>query len=180
MPARSARHSSKAAAVAPMAFAPQKSGASEKELVLFEIERARVAVKAALQGLGGAGASRPVASGKWSPREIVLHLAVRDRVRLEELDAIAGGTPASWAHLDEAAMVHVNEAHLAPLREHSWEDAVRLLDRTRTELLAALMAVPAEPAETWTERHPFGGVMRALAPHDRKHADQIKNARIAG
>jgi hypothetical protein len=180
MPARSPRHPSRAGSVAPAAFAPQKAGASEKELVLFEIERARVAVKAALQGLGGAGASRPVAPGKWSPREIVLHLVVRDRVRLDELDAIARGTPASWGHLDEVAMAAANEAHIAPLRERSWEDAVRLLDRTRAGLLAALLAVPAEPAETWSERHPFGIVMRALAPHDRKHADQIKNARIAG
>lgn len=180
MPARSARDASKAARVAPAAFAPQKAGASEKDLVLFEIERARVAVKAAIQGLGGAAATRPVAPGKWSPREIVLHLAVRDGVRLEELDAIAGGTPASWTHLDTVAMAAANEAALAPLRGHSWEEAVRLLDRTRTGLLAALKAVPAEPAERWSGKHPFGGVMRSLAPHDRKHADQIKNARVAG
>ena len=179
MSARTARRSRKAAPIAAAAFAPQKSGASARELVLFELERARVAVIAAIQGLG-AGAERPVGPGKWSPREIVLHLAVRDRVRLDEFDAIRGGTPASWAHLDAVAMVAVNEAHLAPLRRHSWDDAVRLLERTRAELLAALHAVPAEPAEVWGEAHPFGAVLRALALHDRRHADQIKNARIAG
>jgi hypothetical protein len=179
MPARTARPSRKAAPVPPAAFALQASGASAKELVLFELERSRVAVVAAIQGLG-AGARRPVGPGKWSPREIVLHLAVRDRVRLEEFDAIRGGTPASWAHLDTEAMVAVNEAHLAPLRRLSWDDAVRLLERTRAELLAALHAVPAEPADVWGGEHPFGAALRALAPHDRKHADQIKNARIAG
>ena len=180
MPARTARRSSKAAPVVPPAFAPQKSGASAKELVLFELERARVAVTAAIQGLGAAGAARPIAPGKWSPREIVLHLAVRDRVRLDEFDAMRGGTPASWAHLDAAAMVAVNEAHLAPLSGHAWADAVRLLERTRDELLAALLAVPAEPADVWSEAHPLGATLRALAPHDRRHAEQIKNARVAG
>jgi hypothetical protein len=179
MPARTARRSSKAAPVVPAAFAPQMSGASAKELVLFELERARVAVVAAIQGLG-AGAGRPVGPGKWTPREIVLHLAVRDRVRLDEFDAILGGTPASWVHLDATAMVDVNEAHVTPLRRLSWDDAVRLLERTRTELLAALHAVPAEPADVWSETHPFGAALRALAPHDRRHAEQIKNARIAG
>jgi hypothetical protein len=180
MPARSAREPNPAASVTPTAFAPQKSGASEKDLVLFEIERARVAVKAAIQGLGGASASRPIAPGKWSPHEIVLHLAVRDRVRIEELDSIAGGNAASWAGLDTAGQAAANEAHLAALRATSWEDAVRLLDRTRSELLAGLQAVPAEPADRWGGNHPFGRVIRSLAPHDRSHAQQIKNARVAG
>ena len=180
MPAPPARRSHRAVPAVPAAFAPQKAGASARELVLFEIERARGAVMAAIQGLGAAGASRPVAPGKWSPREILLHLAVRDRVRLDELDAIRGGTPPSWAHLDTEAMVAANEAHLAPLRDLGWDDTVRLLERTRTELLAALRATPAEPAVTWSESHPFGATMLALAPHDRKHAEQIKNARVAG
>ena len=180
MPARTARSSRRAAPVAPSAFAPQRSVASAKELVIFEIERARVAVRAAIQGMGSAAANRPVAPGKWSPREIVLHLSVRDRVRLEEFEAIRGGTPSSWAHLDEAAMKGVNEAHLAPLRGTSWDDAVRLMERTREQLLDALAAAPAEPADAWSEAHPFGATMRALAGHDRKHAEQIKNARIAG
>jgi hypothetical protein len=178
-PARASRRARKSAPEPVAAFAPQKAAASEKELVLFEIERARVAVKAALQGLG-AGANRPVAPGKWTPREIVLHLAARDRVRLDEFAAIRGGTPPSWAHLDTAGMSAVNAGHLAALAAVSWDDAVRLLERTRAELLAALLAVPAEPADVWSAEHPFGRTMCALAPHDRKHAEQIKNARIAG
>ena len=87
MPAAGARRSRKAAPAAgaatspPAAFARQQSGASEKERVLFELERARVAVTAAIQGLGAAAADRPVAPGKWTVREIVLHLVVRDRAR---------------------------------------------------------------------------------------------------
>lgn len=180
MPARSARRPSKAAPVAPSAFARQQSGADAKALILFELQRARVAVRAAIQGLGAGSAARPVAPGRWSPREILLHLVVRDRARLDELDAIRNGTPASWAHLDAEAMAAVNAAHLVPLRDTTWDDAGRLLERTRDELMAALRSVPAEPADVWSGSHPLGATLWELATHDRKHAEQIKHARIAG
>jgi uncharacterized damage-inducible protein DinB len=167
--------------IAPAAFAPQKAGASAKDLVLFEINRARVAVMAAIQGIGAGTAMRPVAEGKWSIHEIVLHLSVSDRLRLEEFDALLAGVPATWTSLSgtpaEAAM---NEARLAQLREQSWDDAVRLLMTTRAELLERLQAVPAEPGDVWTTSHPFGAILRRLWEHDRHHADSIKNARIAG
>ncbi len=59
------------------------------------------------------------------------------------------------------------------------EVAGRLLEATRGELLAALLAAPAEPAERWTQAHPFGATMLELPRHDRHHAEQIKNARIS-
>lgn len=166
---------------APAAFAPQKAGASAKDLLLFEIERARVAVMAAIQGLGTGAAMRPMGEGKWSIHETVLHLSVSDRMRLDEFDALLAGTPASWATFaspaDGAAM---NEANLAPLRALSWDDAVRLLTTTRAALLERLQAVPAEPAAVWAPGHPFGDMMHRLVRHDRGHAEAIKNARIAG
>lgn len=165
----------------PRAFAPQTAGATAKDLLLFEIERARVAVLAAIQGLGAGSAQRPVAEGRWSIHEIVLHLAVRDRVRLDEFDALLAGTPASWAGIEGPAVhAEMNERHLSPLRHRSWDEAVRLLTTTRAELVRRLQAVPAEPAGTWGESHPFGAIMHRLPEHDRKHAETIKKARIAG
>lgn len=163
------------------AFAPQKAGASAKDLLLFEIERARVAVMAAIQGLGAGTALRPVAEGKWSIHEIVLHLSASDRMRLDEFDALLAGTPASWAVIaDPAAGAALNEANLAPLRALSWDEAMRHLATTRAALLERLQAVPAEPTAVWAPEHPFGGMMHRLARHDRGHAEDIKNARIAG
>lgn len=165
----------------PAAFAPQKAEATAKDLLLFEIERARVAVLAAIQGLGAGTATRPMGEGKWSIHELVLHLAVRDRVRLEEFDSMLAGNPASWAGIsDPAEHANMNEAQLAPLRGTSWDDAVRLLTTTRAELLERLQAVPAERADVWSEVHPFGASMSRLPAHDRGHAEAIKNARIAG
>ncbi len=166
------------AAATRRAFAPQRAGASEKELLLFELQRARVALVAAVKGIAPHAADRPVGEGKWSPRELVLHCAVRDRVRLEEFDAVLAGAPVSWAGLDDAAMARENERHLAELRHLAWDDALALLLRTRDELVQRLLAVPA--GEAWIASHPFGGMLRMLPPHDRKHADQIKHARIAG
>lgn len=173
-----AARSRKAPAFAP-AFSAQKSEASEKELLLFELGRARVAVKAALQGLGPASASRPIAPGKWSPLEIVLHLVARDEARLDRMAAaLSGGTIEWMGQHDPAFWAAVNEAAIAPRRGTSWDDALRLLDVTRERLLEALRAVPETPAEPWTAAHPFGALLRGLVPHDRHHAEQIKNARI--
>lgn len=166
---------------APAAFASQRAGASAKDLLLFDIERARVAVLAAIQGIGGGTAMQPTAPGKWSIHEIVLHLAVRDRIRLDEFDSMLAGKAASWAHVtDTAEQAAENEAGLAPLRDMTWDDAVRLLMTTRAELLERLQSVPAEPAKVWSESHPFGAMMHRLPGHDRGHAEAIKNARIAG
>jgi len=166
---------------APSAFAPQKAEATAKDLLLFDIERARVAVLAAIQGLGAGSAMQPVGEGKWSIHEIVLHLSVSDRLRLEEFDALLAGVPASWSSVaGTPSGPAMNEANLAPLREQSWDDAVRLLMTTRAELLDRMQAVPAEPEDVWTASHPFGAIMRRLSEHDRHHAEAIKNARIAG
>jgi uncharacterized damage-inducible protein DinB len=161
------------------AFAKQASGASAKELLLFELERGRVAVKAALQGLTPGTALRPVGAGKWSTHEIVLHLAVSDRMRIEEFESLLSGASPSWDINDYAGMDKPNEANLAPLRTLGWDEALRLLESTRAELLSALLAAPGEPAERWTKAHPFGATMLELPRHDRHHAEQIKNARIS-
>jgi hypothetical protein len=122
---------------------------------------------------------RPVAPGKWSVHEIVLHLVVRDQVRLDELDRIWAGAPPSWAGNTREQWADVNERGIAPLRARSWDEAVRLLVATRERLIAALIERPAEPAVTWTAAHPFGAMLADLPPHDRHHAEQIKLVRIS-
>lgn len=159
------------------AFEPQRASARAKDLLLFELQRARVAVQAAVQGVAPASAEQPLAPGKWTLRETVLHLAVRDRVRLEEFDAVLAGADVSWLGADDARMAEINEAHLAPLRAHSWDAALRLLQTTRDQLMTRVLAVPPDPDDRWTDAHPFGRMLLALPPHDRKHALQIKNAR---
>ena len=77
----------------PPAFSAQRATADARGLLLFELARARAAVKAAIQGLTGANALNPIAPGKWSIFEIVLHLSERDRVRLDEVDRTLGGEP---------------------------------------------------------------------------------------
>ncbi len=162
------------------AFSVQRDGATAKDLLLFDLQRSRVAVNAALQGVAGGAAERLVRPGGWSIREVVLHLVVRDRVRIEEFDSALAGAPVSWAAIDHAAMASVNEAHLQPLRGLSWDEAVRLLHTTRAQLLERIASVPAEPDHVWTDQHAFGAMLGKLSPHDRIHADQIKTARIQG
>lgn len=162
----------------PPAFALQRANATSREHLLFELQRARASVKAAVQGLTSGTAERPIARGKWSIKEIVLHLSERDRVRLEEFARTLADTPRTWAATKDPAMAVVNEAHLSPLRAHTWDEAVRRLDAMREELLHRLQRVPAQPDDVWQREHAFADMMWGLPEHDRLHAMQIKLARI--
>jgi uncharacterized damage-inducible protein DinB len=176
---RGSRRAGSAAVFSP-AFAPQRAAASPRDLLLFELARARASVQAAVQGLAGGSAERPLAPGKWTVREVALHLVARDEARLAEFDALAAGTPASWAGLDHAAMAPINAAHLEALRDLDWDRALRRLHTTRDALLARILALPAEPESRWLPDHALGRALHALVEHDRHHAAQIKHARIAG
>ncbi len=162
----------------PPAFAAQRAGAGAREELLFELHRARASVKAATQGLSAGSAERPIRSGKWSIKEIVLHLSERDRVRLEEFGRTLAGQPRSWAGIEDPEMGATNEMHLAPLRAHTWDEALRRLDSLREQLLWRLSQLPAEPDDVWQRGHAFGDMMWGLPEHDRHHAEQIKLARI--
>ena len=160
----------------PPAF-PQTSGATAKQRLLFELVRAHTAVTAAIQGLLAGGAERAMGEGKWSVRETVLHLATRDRIRLREMEAALRGVPPSWREIGEDEQSRINERDLATLRHLPWDEAVRLLHSTRRELMESIESVPEEPAEVWSEAHPFGWMMQRLPQHDRHHADAIKRWR---
>ena len=164
-------------AVAP-AFATQRAHATLREELLFELARARAAVRAAIQGLTAASAGRPIAPGRWSPLEIVLHLGERDRVRLEEFHRTLNGQPRTWAGISDREQAAVNEQHLAPLRALTWDSAVRRLESLREQLLLRLHEVPALPDDVWQRGHAFADMLWGLPEHDRHHADQIKRARI--
>jgi hypothetical protein len=59
-----------------MAPAPSRGAdAKSKQVVMFEMMRARAMVHAAVVGLTAAAVDQPLAPGKWSVRETLLHLA---------------------------------------------------------------------------------------------------------
>jgi hypothetical protein len=156
-------------------FAGAKAGASPKDLALFGLERARVAVHAAIQGLGAGSADRPIAPGKWSPRQLLLHLAHWDRLIVQKyLEAAAA--------LNQRADLRrspdtLDEAGLAALDHHDWEGAKRLLQNTYEDLWDAFDSIPDEPADVWSPGHAVGELVREVTDHDRRHADVIKRWR---
>lgn len=163
----------------PPAF-PQSADGSARQRLMFELLRARTQVMAALQGLSAGSGEQRLSPGKWTVREVVLHLVARDRARLREMEAALLGRHGSWIGQGEAANAVMNETDLAPLRHHDWDQALRLLQSTRQQLMEALEAVPDEPAGVWLETHPFGEMLHRLPPHDRHHAEALKHWRAAG
>lgn len=160
----------------PPAF-PQATGAPARQQLLFRMVKARASVLAAVQGMSAAAAERPLAPGRWTVRETILHLVTRDRARLREMEAALRGVRPSWDGLDPERQARVNEEDLGPLRVVSWEDALRLLLTTRQDLMAAVESIPEEPAEVWSEDHPLGWMFQRLPGHDLHHADIIKRWR---
>ena len=155
---------------------PQRGGAETRQLVLFEMVRARAALLAAIQGLSPATAHEPI-DGRWSVREVVLHLVTRDQARLNELAGILRGATPSWKGVDDATMARINAEMMEPLLQHDWDEALRLLHRTRQQLMEAIETLPEESEALWAESHGFGWMLRALPPHDRHHAEIIKRWR---
>jgi len=157
---------------------PQRAGASDKQLVMFELIRARASLLAAIHGLSAGSANEPMGDGRWSVRETVLHLITRDQARLRESESTRHGEAASWKGVQEPAMGVLNAELMAPLRHLDWEDALRTLHRVREQLMEEIESVPEEPAEIWSAEHPFGWMLQVLPPHDRHHADTIKRWRL--
>jgi hypothetical protein len=163
----------------PPAF-PQSADGSAKQRLLFDLLRARTQLMAALQGLSAGSGEQTLVTGKWTVREVVLHLVARDRARLREMEAALLGRHGSWIGQSESANAVMNETDLAPLRHHDWDQALRLLQSTRMQLMEAIEAVPDEPAGVWLDTHPFGEMLHKLPPHDRHHAEALKHWRAAG
>ena len=166
----------KPAPPAPRSF-PQTEGASDKQMVVFRLIKARAQLMASLQGLIAGAAEQALGEGKWNTREMVLHLCCRDRVRLREFEAALRGVTVSWKGLDEGEQARINAADLQPISHLAWDEALRLLVSTRQSLMDAIEGVPEEPAEVWSPAHPFGWMLQGLPSHDQHHAEIIKQWR---
>jgi hypothetical protein len=160
----------------PPAF-PQTSGASGKQLLLFQIVRARASFLAAIHGLPPAAALLPMGGGKWSVRETVLHLIARDRARLREMEHALHGARVSWATATTGDWARINAEEMVPLAALGWDEALRVLQTARQKLMEDVEAVPEQPAEVWAPAHAFGEMLAWLPPHDRHHAEIVKRWR---
>lgn len=160
---------------APGPFAAAKSGASAKDLALFEFVRARVAVHAAVQGMAPASADAPAAPGKWSARETLLHLAYWDHEMWRAVEeAYQHNRRPHTSHEDIERM---NPDAIAALAHLDWESTKRLLHSHRERLLEALQSIPEEPAGMWSREHAVGWIVALLTDHDRHHAEGLRAAR---
>jgi uncharacterized damage-inducible protein DinB len=155
----------------------QREGASPKQLLLFELVRARARVHAALQGLSAGAAERPLGEGRWSIRELVLHLHAWDLEMERAVEPAYRGERPAWLDEDTAGRARTNTQLLAPLRHLAWDEAMRRLHMGRDRLLEALESLPEEPDALWTKDHALGAMLVTLPEHDRHHAESIKTAR---
>lgn len=155
------------------------SGAWTRARVISALATARAGVIDVITGLTPREAEKAMSPGKWNVRETVLHLVARDRARLAEMDAAAQGTAPSWQSHKPEDYARLNAEELAPLRSHTWDQTLQMLDATRRELQERLAAMPEEPVAMWQPSHPLGWMFQALHEHDRHHAQIIRRWRAA-
>jgi len=156
-------------------FGAALAGASAKDLALFDLVRARVEVQASIQGMLASSAETPVAEGKWSTRQIVLHLHYWDREMLPFVEPAWRENRRPPHTKDDILGENATSQH--ELAAHDWDVARRLMQQSREALIEALQSVPEEPAGMWSAEHALGWLIRILAHHDRHHAAVIKDAR---
>jgi len=159
-------------------FAGALATATAKDLALFDLVRARVELSAAVQGMTAASAEVPIADGKWSPRQVVLHVYYWDREMLPWVEKTYQRGIRPPHTMDD--ILAENESSQRELAGHDWETAKRMLQQAREALIEALQSLPEEPAEIWTSEHPLGWLVRILSKHDRHHAGRLKQARAGG
>jgi hypothetical protein len=163
---------------APSAF-PQRDGASPKQLLVFELVRARARVLAALQGLTPASAGMLLGRGKWSIREVALHLHAWDLELERALEPAFRGRPPAWMSHRARQLDRFNEERLAPLRGLAWDETLRRLHAGHARLVETIESLPEEPAAPWTKRHPLGRMLAVFPGHDHHHAEAVRAIREA-
>ncbi len=145
---------------------------------MFELVRARVTVHAVLQGLGSANVDEPIARGKWSAHQHVLHLLAWDRAALKHLESALRGIEPPWAGFSGDRLDAFNAEAVREQGRPDWETTLRRLHASRDELMQAVESIPDEPAEVWDPEHPLGAMLYDVAWNDRHHAEAIRRWRM--
>jgi hypothetical protein len=147
------------------------------ESVISEMEESRSLVHAAIRGIDTSAVDVPLAPGKWSVREHLLHLHAWDALALDAFEFALDGVEAKWAHFDPDETNRLNEERLAPLRATPWLETLRLLDEGRDRLMEAIADIPVPRAELWEKDHALGAMLLDLAWNDAHHAEIIRHWR---
>ena len=162
--------------VGPPAF-PQRAEATRKQLLLFDLVRARAAFHAAIQGMTAATADQPLGEGRWSTRQHAIHLCHRDRLCARWVQEAVRGALPPWHGYTLEQIDRMNAEGLALLGHLTWDQTLRDLQGSRQALLAAVESVDEAPAEIWQSAHPFGAMLADLGRNDRLNAEIIKRWR---
>ena len=156
---------------------PQTAGASGKQRLLFDLLRARATLMAAVQGLMGGAVEQPLGEGRWTVRETMLHLCAWDEMALRAFEPARRSIAPEWASARGAALDRLNARGVDALRQHGWDDTLRLLQAGRQRLIESVEEVSDQPANVWARDHALGAMLFDLTRNDRHHAEAIKRWR---
>ncbi len=157
---------------------PTTAKVTKKQHLLNGLLESRDRVHCAIRGLTPADVEAPLAPGKWSVRETVLHLCFWEHSIQQALESSSRGVPPRWEDNDREKDAEMNAEGHARFGSLPWPKALELLRTGRASLLAALDRIPADPADQWTGEHVLGRMLLDVAPHERHHAEQIRRWRV--
>jgi hypothetical protein len=143
-----------------------------------ELDRARDRLDRAIARLAGSDFPRPIAPGGWSVHEVLIHIAVWDKVGIRTVDELALATPPT-RYIKEVDRFNAEAVRREITDGQSPDETLTLLARNRAGLLRSL---DAAPADAWFERQSATGgeavsiadLLTTWTAHDDEHAAELE------
>lgn len=152
--------------------------ASTRRTLIDQYKAGYAEIVKALEGADDAALDRRPAPGKWSPREIVHHLAdseMTSAIRLRRLLAEENATIVGYDQDEFARRLHYDRPIASSLEAFRWARV------STAEILERLTDAEWGRSGTHSESGPYSVTrwLEIYAEHAHKHAAQIRRARAA-
>ena len=138
-----------------------------------ELERARAALHASVQGLTDEQMTRPGAVGEWSVKDVLSHATSWEELALPDLIRLARGDMPALAiigDLESANYDGPNSILMALRKNLPLDQVLRELDLVHADFVAAARRLPARDLAEGQ----FGrGLLEITVKHDEQHAGDI-------
>ena len=135
-----------------------------------ELRQGHLNILQALNGLTPDELNRQNTIGKWSARDVVLHLAMWDGEALKALAVWRTGHDSDWSYARD--YLKFNDFWAANLQHLNSDQVIQMFNLTRTALIADTDCIPDE---IWGNR---GGVPRwmydVVIEHNNHHIEKLR------
>jgi hypothetical protein len=134
-----------------------------------DLKKMHVDILEAIDGLSAEELNKPETIGKWSARDVILHLAMWDGETLKAFAVWRTGHDYDWSYADE--YLKFNDFWFENLKALSATQAVQMFNLNRNALVLDAAAVPDEVYQKRGEPNWLPGIAVKHASH---HLEKLR------